>query len=110
MRIRLTAEELEAKRAILALYPSQQAIVDQFRRIVGVLGAAGRPFGKGFTLDDYFGEEEFAEVEHRDYTRSTHVSSRLDYPFDDYEGTPIRFNATLRRIAAAWGLGRSARR
>ena len=104
--IALSEGEWRAKDKMMSCYPTQQRIVDEFRRIIGLYAKLSWLRLKPFTFEDYGRHEPFAPVElGRDYARSSHISSKLDYPFDDYQGTPIRFKDTLRPIAKALGLG-----
>ncbi len=103
--ITLTEPEWRAKDAMMGSYPTQTRIIDEFRRIIGLYAKLSWLRFKPFTFDDYGCREVFAAIpDDRDYTRSSHVTSRLDYPFDEYQGTPIRFSDTLARIARALGL------
>lgn len=104
--IELVDSEWKAKDAMMHCYPTQERIIDEFRRIIGLYAKLSWLRFKPFSFDDYGRREVFAPVpDDRDYTRSSHMSARLDYPFDDYQGTPIRFSETLSRIAAELGLG-----
>ncbi len=106
----LTPAQEAIKAAMLESYPTQARIIDGFRRVVSLYGALSALRLKPFTFADYGRREEFAPVPpERDYTRSSHRLSRLDIPLDDYKGTPIRFDQTLRPIAASLGLGAGAR-
>ncbi len=96
----LTDEELAAKMRMMECYPTQERVIGGFRRLITAYGRLGAAFGRGFDLAGFSRREEFSAVpEDRNYDVSTHVSPRLDYPFDDYEGDPIRFERTLPRIA-----------
>ena len=106
--IELSEEEWRAKDAMMNCYPTQQRIVDEFRRIIGLYAKLSWLTFKPFSFADYGCREPFAPVpDSRDYARSTHISSKLDYPFDDYQGTPLRFDDTLAPIARALGLARA---
>jgi LmbE family N-acetylglucosaminyl deacetylase len=99
--IRLTPDEVARKAALAASYPSQQAIVGAFRKLIGVYGALSALRGRPFSFQQFGAREQFAPVPpDRDHTRSTHLSPRLDYIRDDFQGTPIRFERTLSLIAA----------
>lgn len=102
-RINLTASELAAKTDMLGMYPTQERVVSELRRAAVVAGKLGRLIGRGFTLEEFAAVEEFARVPaDRDYTRSTHLTQRFDYPGDDWQGRPIIFSRTLARVGAAW--------
>ncbi|MCB9726965.1 MAG: PIG-L family deacetylase [Deltaproteobacteria bacterium] len=100
--LRLDPETMARKMRMFQCYPTQERILSQFERLVGLYGRVAGLVGKRFTFEDFGRREEFAPVPpDRDYRRSSHISPRLDYPGDDYEGTPIRFGRTLAPIAAA---------
>lgn len=103
--IQLSEEEWKAKDAMMGCYPTQERIIEEFRRIIGLYARLSWLRFKPFTFDDYGSREVFAPVPgDRDYGRSSHMSARLDYPFDDYQGTPMRFSDTVAVIARALGL------
>ncbi|MCB9507887.1 MAG: PIG-L family deacetylase [Myxococcales bacterium] len=101
-RIRLSEPELAAKHQMLGMYPTQARVIGEFRKLIATAGRVAGLVGRRFDLETYFAIEEFAPLASHRYDRSTHVSSRLDYPFDDFEGAPIRFDRTLARVGAAW--------
>lgn len=101
-RIALTPSELAAKSRMLELYPTQERVIRELRGAVELVGKLGRPIGRGFSIETFFAEEEFGPLHDHDYRRSTHFTALLDYPFDDYRGTPIRFANTLGRVGARW--------
>ncbi len=102
-RVYLTDAELAAKTDMLGMYPTQERVISELRRAAVVAGKLGRLIGRGFTLEEFAAVEEFAPVPaDRDYTRTTHLAERFDYPGDDWQGKPIRFGRTLGRIGAAW--------
>jgi hypothetical protein len=99
-RITLEPHEREAKRNVFEAYPSQAHLFNKFRRVLSSFGIASALRGRPFTAEDYLGVEEFGVVDPAlDYARSTHRLDRLNYMFDDFEGTPIRFSTMLRPIA-----------
>jgi LmbE family N-acetylglucosaminyl deacetylase len=98
----LDAGELEAKRAVFEAYPSQQELLRKFRRVIELLGQAGRVVGRGFDAERYLAKEQFGVLEPElDYRRSTHRWDRLNYIGDHFEGTPIRFQRMIRPLAEA---------
>lgn len=100
--VTLTDREYAAKSKMLDCYPTQQRIIDEFRSIITLYGRLSWLRLRPFSFDDFGRREAFGLGEAaRDYTQSTHISSRLDYPFDDYMGDPIRFDATIMRVAEA---------
>ena len=105
--ITLSEEEWKAKDAMMHCYPTQTRIVEEFRSIIGLYSRLSWLRFKPFTFEDFGRSEPFAPVpDDRDYARSSHMSWRLDYPFDEYKGTPMRFPHTIARIAEALGLTR----
>lgn len=102
-RISLSDAELATKTAMMEMYPTQQRIISELKGVTTVAGKLARLIGRGFTLEDFARVEEFAPVpEGRDYSRSTHLSERFDYPGDDWQGRPIVFGRTLGRIGQRW--------
>ncbi len=101
--ISLTEAELDAKKELLEMYPTQERVITELRRAIDVVGRLSRLRGRQYTFDDFGRREVFGAVPAaRDCTKSTHISPRLDYPFDDWKGQRIRFERTLARIAAEW--------
>ncbi len=99
-RLQLEARESDVKRRVFESYPSQRALFDKFRRVVGVAGAL-RVLGgsKRETPEAYLGIEELGVVSpDYDYSRSTHRFERFNYMFDDFEGIPIRFDTMVRPV------------
>ncbi len=114
--IELTDEELALKERLLPCFPSQWRIISGFRKVIGLYGAftAHRALFRGappISEASFARREVFAPVPRdRDYTLSPHAPlsrwlPQLDYPGDDFLGTPIRFAKTLAPIAEALGLG-----
>jgi hypothetical protein len=102
-RIELTDDELATKRTMMEMYPTQTRVISQLKRIATLAGKMGRLIGRGFTLDEFAKVEEFAPLPTgRDYTQSTHLLERFDYPGDDWQGRRIVFGRTLARVAQAW--------
>jgi LmbE family N-acetylglucosaminyl deacetylase len=100
--ILLSDGEVEKKRSVFAAYPSQEALFRSFERVIRVAGAINRLRGRALSPEQYVAKEEFGVVEPAfDYTRSAHRLERLNYMFDHFQGTPIRFNTMVRPVAAA---------
>jgi len=100
--IRLDPSELDAKRNVFEAYPSQVELLEKFRKVIGVLGTAGRAVGRGFTVEDFLSREQFGVVDPAmDHRKSTHRLEPLNYIGDDYLGVPIRFDTMIKPIAAA---------
>jgi LmbE family N-acetylglucosaminyl deacetylase len=98
----LDEHEVELKRGVFEAYTSQQQLFGKFERWIKALQMVNRVRGRAATVEDYLRIEQFGVVDPRlDYTHSTHHFDRLNYMFDDFEGTPIRFSTMLRPIAAA---------
>ncbi len=103
--IRLSEEEQAKLQAMFDSYPTQMRILNEFKTLITLYGRVSMLFGRRFTFEDYASRAVFGPVpEDRDYRRSSHAVEALDYVFDSYEGTPIRFGRTLPRIAEALGL------
>ena len=103
----LSEDEREAKGKMLESYPTQARIIGDFRKIVTLYGKLSWLRLRPFTFAEYGNRETFAPVpDDRDYGRSTHLSPKLDYMFDDYQKRPIRFDKAIAPIARALGLGR----
>lgn len=101
--IALTDDELEAKRALLSMYPTQERVIRDLSRAIRAAGWVQRLRGRTFTFDDFARREVFGLVPSgRDYTRSTHRFPLLDYPGDDWKGQRIRFERTLARVGRVW--------
>lgn len=101
--ITLTDDELDAKKRMLGMYPTQTRVIDELRRAIKLRGLAERVRGRSFTFEDFARREVFGAVPAgRDPRRSTHRLPVLDYPLDDWKGQRIRFERTLGRIGAAW--------
>jgi LmbE family N-acetylglucosaminyl deacetylase len=103
--VRLADAEFARKRAMFDAYPTQWRILRDFERLIRVYGVLSTLRLRPFSFADFGKREEFAPVPpDRDWTRSSHLHPKLDYPGDDYRGTPIRFEKTLAPIARALGL------
>lgn len=101
----LTPAQEAAKARMLGCYPTQARIIQEFRTVIGIYGKLSWLRLKPFRFEDYGRREVFAPVPRdRDYGRSTHLSPRLDYMFDDYKGRPILFHKSIAHIARALGL------
>ena len=100
--ISLSPAELEQKRHVFDAYPSQQQLLERFRRVITVAGLLSGLRGRLFTVDDYLSKEEYGVVDPRlDYRRSTHRLEVLNYMLDDFEGIPIRFSTMVRPVVEA---------
>jgi hypothetical protein len=70
--------------------------------VIRILGAASIVRGRRTSVENYLSKEEFGIVDpDLDYMQSTHRLDRMNYMFDDFEGTPIRFSTMLRPVAEA---------
>ena len=102
-RITLSDDELATKTSMMEMYPTQARVIGELKGVTTVAGKLARLVGRGFTLEDFARIEEFAPVpDGRDYGRSTHLSERLDYPGDDWQGRRIVFGRTLGRVGRRW--------
>lgn len=103
IRFKLTQKELETKVAALRLYKSQEELMIQFEKVLGFVGKLGALVGKGRSIEDFLGTEEFGAVpEDLDYTRSTHVFESADYIQEDFDNIPISFNRSILPIIRAF--------
>jgi LmbE family N-acetylglucosaminyl deacetylase len=100
MRIQLTPAERRLKWAMVQAYPSQVSLFRYFRWAFRfVLRPAALLTGGPRSLEDFFAEEEFGPVPADiDYTARPHRFDWLNYMFDDYEGTPITFDGSIRPL------------
>ena len=104
-QLRLDDETLSLKREMMDCYPTQDFIIEGFRRLITLYGRLSALRGRPFSFLAYARREVFAPVPaDRDYGASTHGTEWLDYMFDRHLDTPIRFGRTLPRIARALGL------
>lgn len=100
-RCRLTPDELRLKEAAFAAYKSQAEGLEQFRRLIRLLGTLSALRGRPFSFRDYVSEEEFGPVPaDRDYTRAPHGHPFFDYMFEDYKHVRITFPNSISRIVA----------
>jgi len=98
--LRLTPGEYARKWRLLNSYPSQGDIIRGFQILIRIYGVLGWFRLRRVTLPSFLSQEQFAEVPvGRDLTRSTHLSSRLDYLFDRWYDAPMRFDRTLAVLA-----------
>jgi LmbE family N-acetylglucosaminyl deacetylase len=98
--IELARDEIDHKRDVFSAYPSQSGLFESFERWIRLLGVAGIVGGGRVSVEQYLGREQFGVVEPSfPYTRSTHRFEQLNYMFDDFEGTPIRFDTMVRPVA-----------
>ena len=103
--ILLSEDEQAKQQAMFESYPTQERILNEFRTLITLYGRVSMLWGRRFAFEDYARRAVFGPVPaDRDYRRSSHSVEALDYVFDSYEGTPIRFGRTLPRIAGALGL------
>jgi LmbE family N-acetylglucosaminyl deacetylase len=99
-RIRLTADELLAKRRMFESYPTQADGLRMFRKLMTAYQALNVLRGRPAGWEEYASTEEFGPVPRdRDYGRSPHGLDLLDYIGDDCEGIPIRFSTMVGPLA-----------
>lgn len=102
-RIRITPAELAIKNAMVAAYPSQVRLFDDFRKVFERIGKVGRLVGGPATAEEYLSVEEFGPVPERlDYTAKPHLHDWFTYMFDDYEGTPVTFTRSVLPVVRAF--------
>lgn len=99
--VTLSDDEVSRKLAVFGAYPSQRELFRAFLRVIGVVGAANGYRERRITPRQYLAKEELGVVSPAlEYTRSTHRFEYLNYMFDDFEGTPIRFTTMVRPVVA----------
>jgi LmbE family N-acetylglucosaminyl deacetylase len=99
-RIVLDDEERAAKAKVFDAYPSQASLFAKFRKVVEAVGFASIVRGKRMSAEEYIGVEEYGVIDAtHDYAQSSHRLDRLNYMFDDFEGTPIRFSNMVKPVA-----------
>lgn len=99
IRLRLSAEELETKKAMIQCYPSQVRLFGDFQRLFRWTGLLGYLVGGPRSVEEFLSIEEFGPVpEGLDYTRKPHTLDYFTYMFDDFEGTPVTFSRSVRPI------------
>jgi LmbE family N-acetylglucosaminyl deacetylase len=99
LRLRLTPEELAVKLRMIECYPSQSRLFGDFRKVFDWIGRLGRWIGGPRTIEEYLSTEEFGPVPAAlDYTAKPHVSDRLTYMFDHFEGVPVTYKRAVRPI------------
>lgn len=98
--LRLTPDEYARKWRLLNSYPSQVDIIRGFQTLIRLYGVLAAFRLRRVTFPSFLSREQFAEVSaDRDLTKSTHLSSRLDYLFDRWYDAPMRFDRTLAVLA-----------
>lgn len=103
LKFAITPEESAGKFRIVQQYPSQEKMMEKFRKFLNRLGFIGRPWGAAKTAEEYLGVEHFGPVPpDLDYPRGTHIFNRANYIFDDFEGIPITFKKCIRPIVEAF--------
>lgn len=107
LKFSLSEAELEGKQRIIEQYPSQTALFDRFRSVLGKIGGATRLVGGPATPEDYLRMEHFGPVPPElDYTKSPHLFDAANYMFDDFEGVPIGFKKCIRPVVQTFGRAR----
>ena len=105
MRLQLSEEELARKWEIIGCYPSQNSL---FRYFDWAFRFGFRPLswltGGPKTLEAFLSIEEFSPVPSGlDYRVRPHRFERLNYMFDDFEGTPVTFSGSILPVVRALG-------
>lgn len=96
----LSDEELAAKGRVLASFPSQVALFAKFERLLRLYTRLQAPFARRDGAAAWLSRETFRPVPPDfDHTRSPHWLERLNYPLEDYEGRPIRWDRAIRPMA-----------
>jgi len=96
----LSDEELEAELRMLPHYVTQHAGMESFKKLLRVYAALAEPFAARDGAAAWFSRETFRPVPADfDHTRSPHRLEALNYPFEDYQGRPIRWDRAVRPMA-----------
>ena len=97
MRIQLISQELKRKWDLIRAYPSQASLFKYFDWAFrfGFM-PLGLLTGGPKSLDAFLGIEEFGPVPSGlDYSAKPHFFEKLNYMFDDFEGTPVSFSGSI---------------
>lgn len=96
----LSDEEQAVKRRVLECYPSQESLLAQFQRLLRFYMRVRAPFARRDGAVAWLSRETFRPVPPDfDHTRSPHWLERLNYPFEEYEGRPVRWDRAIRPMA-----------
>jgi LmbE family N-acetylglucosaminyl deacetylase len=96
----LSDEELRVEQRMLPHYVTQHAGMASFEKLLGVYAALAAPFAARGGPAAWFSRETFRPVPADfDHTRSPHALEALNYPFEDYQGRPIRWDRAIRPMA-----------
>jgi LmbE family N-acetylglucosaminyl deacetylase len=99
IRIRLTDAEMDIKLKMVAQYPSQERLFNDFQKVFKLIGKFGYVTGGPRNATEWLGTEEFGPVPRDiDYTKNTHVFDRCTYINDDFEGAPVTFKGSIKPI------------
>ncbi len=104
LRMRLTREEFSTKLSMINAYPSQVELFEKFRKAFNMfLKPMGYLTSGARSMEEFLSEEEFGPVpENLDYRNRPHVLDFFTYMFDDFEGTPVTFEQSIRPIVEAF--------
>jgi LmbE family N-acetylglucosaminyl deacetylase len=104
IRIRLDGREMDNKLRMIAAYPSQVRLFNDFRKVFRYLiTPLGWITGGPKSAEEFMAVEEFGPVpEDLDYTARPHLHDYFTYMFDDFEGVPVTFTGSILPIVRAF--------
>lgn len=101
--LELAEAELETKMKMAECYPSQKALIGEFRRVVTVLTLPHRLLRQRDPIARFFGREQLSPVpEGFDYRRAPYRLDFLNYMFEDFQSIPITFQDCIRPLVVAF--------
>lgn len=99
----LASQELETKNRMADCYLSRRHAFKRFRRVAGVLNLQHFILRGENPADRFFGREEASLVPRNfDYRRAPYRPGFMDHLLEDFEGTPITFQGSIRPIVVAF--------
>jgi LmbE family N-acetylglucosaminyl deacetylase len=99
----LDTQEWKTKQRMAECYASEHSGIRKFRRIVGLATLPQRILRRGEPLERFFGREQISRVPGDfDYGRVPYRLDFLNYFFEDFEGTPITFQDSVRPLVVAF--------
>ncbi|RLB53509.1 MAG: hypothetical protein DRI34_13325 [Deltaproteobacteria bacterium] len=101
IRLRLGPRQLDCKLRMIAAYPSQVRLFNDFRKVFRYLVTPlGTISGGARSVEQFLAVEEFGPVPSIDYRRPPHLFDYFTYMFDDFEGVPVTFSRSLRPLVS----------
>lgn len=101
--LELTPEEVDRKMKMAECYVSQLSLINNFRRVAGLLTMPQRLLKRGNPVDRFFSREQLSPVtQDFDYRRPPYRMDFLNYMFEDFQGVPITFQDCIRPLVVAF--------